>query len=333
MKISVIIPAYNCAQTLCNTIDSILKSGLEDYEIIVVDDGSSDGTAMLCDKLPSSFPMLRVYHQENSGVSSARNRGLREAQGEYVWFFDADDSVDPESMTRVQQAITREEPDMLLFGMSFDYYHKGKVYRRDEMSFMQNLTVSHNTLSQVIQKAYASNYLSPCWNKLIRRNILTSNGVFFQEGMILLEDLLFTLDALQVCEKVCFLEDVIYRYRQPEDEGNAARRLKKIPSLVDYMDRFASVPEKWSSILDAVYYMLLHQKVRASNAKEISEIAEDHKRSCFQPLTQQDHWLCEQLENGNYRGLYLRNMKSRVRHGVAVFAKSHGLCPANGVRK
>ncbi len=325
MKISVIIPAYNCAQTLCNTIDSILKSGLEDYEIIVVDDGSSDGTAMLCDTLPSSFPMLRVYHQENSGVSSARNRGLREAQGEYVWFFDADDTVDPESMTRVLEIIRREEPDMLLFGMSFDYYHKGKLYRRDEMSFMQNLTVSHNTLSQVIQKAYESNYLSPCWNKLIRRNILTSNGVFFQEGMILLEDLLFTLDALQVCEKVCFLEDVIYRYRQPEDEGNAARRLKKIPSLVDYMDRFASVPEKWSSILDAVYYMLLHQKVSSSTVPELVGIARDHARCSFEPQTDSDRWLNDCLEKGKFYKLYYTCVKSRLRHRIAVFAKSHGI--------
>lgn len=333
MKISVIIPAYNCAQTLCNTIDSILKSGLEDYEIIVVDDGSSDGTTMLCDTLPSSFPMLRVYHQENSGVSSARNRGLREAQGDYVWFFDADDTVDPGSMTQVQQTIRREEPDMLLFGMSFDYYYKGKRYRREDLICVQDGLYSREDWSMFVPSLFQCNYLSPVWNKVIRREIILEHQVFFSEDMHLMEDCLFTLQCLEHCNSIYLLPEVIYRYRQPEDEGNAARRLKKIPSLVDYMDRFASVPQEWSSILDAVYYMLLHQKVRASNAKEISEIAEDHKRSCFQPLTQQDHWLCEQLENGNYRGLYLRNMKSRVRHGVAVFAKSHGLYPTNGVRK
>ena len=94
MIFSVVIPCYNCVKTLEATVNSIRACGLTDHEILLVDDGASDGTAKLCDTLCVRYPELRCVHQENAGVSAARNRGIDEAQGEYLWFVDADDTVD-----------------------------------------------------------------------------------------------------------------------------------------------------------------------------------------------------------------------------------------------
>ena len=125
MTFSVIIPCYNCAETLEATVKSVCASGLIDYEILLIDDGSTDGTAELCDSLCAYDPAIRCIHQENAGVSAARNCGIREAQGDYLWFVDADDTVDAGSLVRAVEIAIHQHPDMLLFGMSFDYYHRG----------------------------------------------------------------------------------------------------------------------------------------------------------------------------------------------------------------
>ena len=101
MIFSVIIPCYNCVKTLEATVNSIRVCGLSDYEILLIDDGSNDGTAELCDTLCVRYPELRCVHQENAGVSTARNRGINEAQGEYLWFVDADDIVSPLNMESI----------------------------------------------------------------------------------------------------------------------------------------------------------------------------------------------------------------------------------------
>lgn len=105
MIFSVIIPCYNCVKTLEATVNSIRVCGLSDYEILLIDDGSNDGTAELCDTLCVRYPELRCVHQENAGVSTARNRGINEAQGEYLWFVDADDIVSPLNMESILKAI------------------------------------------------------------------------------------------------------------------------------------------------------------------------------------------------------------------------------------
>ena len=119
MNYSVIVPCYNAAATLQKTVDSIQKCGLTDFEILLIDDGSGDDTPALCDRLAAEHNNIRTIHQPNAGVSAARNRGIEEAKGDYIWFFDSDDLVDAGSMTRAAQIISEQKPDMLMFGMIY----------------------------------------------------------------------------------------------------------------------------------------------------------------------------------------------------------------------
>ena len=128
---SVVIPCYNCINTLEATVNSVQLSGLTDYEILLIDDGSNDGTGDLCDDLCQRYTEVRCVHQENAGVSAARNRGIDNANGEYLWFVDADDTVDSGALSHAVSVINRRQPDMLLFGISFDYYYHCKLYRRE----------------------------------------------------------------------------------------------------------------------------------------------------------------------------------------------------------
>lgn len=329
MIFSVIIPSYNCRETLAATVISILESGLTDFEIILIDDGSQDDTPALCDQLADQYPYIRCIHQRNAGVSATRNRGIQEARGDYLLFFDSDDTVDANAFSGAVKILKQYMPDMLLFGMSFDYYYKGKRYRRDDLICEQEGLFSRDDWQPLVMSLYQCNYLTSACNKFVRRDLIESHQIRFSESMHLMEDCLFTLQCLEHCNSIYLLPEAIYRYQQSEDEGNAARRLKKIQSLTDYMDYFSVLPQKWSSIIDSIYFMLLHQKVRSSNAKEIAQIAADHKRADYTPKTEHDRWLCEQLNSGNYQGLYFRNLKNLTRHKAAVFAKSHGLYKRN----
>ena len=94
MLISVIIPAFNCEKSIKRTVESIISSGLKDYEIVIINDGSTDNTASVCNSLCSQYGFIKYMEQQNSGVSAARNKGISVTLGEYIMFFDADDTAE-----------------------------------------------------------------------------------------------------------------------------------------------------------------------------------------------------------------------------------------------
>ena len=324
MTFSVIIPCYNCVKTLEATVNSIRACGLTDYEILLVDDGSSDGTAKLCDTLCVRYPELRCVHQKNAGVSAARNRGINEAQGEYLWFVDADDTVDDGALSRAADTIARQQPDMLLFGMSFDYYHHGKLYRRDELIPPCAGSLSLEQLKESFQEFYNCNALTPVWNKFYRRKLLLNSGVRFHEDMILMEDFLFVLELLPYCKNIYSLPEAIYRYRQAEDEKGAYRRLQRISDLAGYMQPFeAGLGTLGISAQEAekLYEMLLRQKLYYAPLRQIRSILAEQKQSKY-----------ASLEMGGPLEIYLRNRKTQLQHRIAVAVKSNCLYQRHKVR-
>lgn len=325
MLVSVVIPAYNCIDSLENTLNSILRSGLTDYEIVLVDDGSADGTAGLCDALADRHGNVRCIHQDNGGVSVARNRGIREAQGQYILFFDADDTVDAGALARCQELLTARTPDMLVFGMSFDYYFHGKCYRREELvAPVEGLLTRDRWLGEM-EALYRSNALSPVWNKFLRRELLTENRVAFPGGMIEMEDFWFSVRCLRYCDRIYVLPEAIYRYRQPEDERNTYRRLCRIPGLGTYMEPFetelAWVPGG-GEIAASIYETFFYEMIRFGDPARIQRAAEDLMGGKYaRRIESADPELFRMLKNRNYGRIRLRGMAKRLRHAVAVRVK------------
>ena len=317
MIFSVIIPCYNCEKTLGTTVESIRASGLSDYEIVLVDDGSADGTAKLCDTLSGRYTEIRCVHQPNAGVSAARNRGIDEAEGEYIWFVDADDTVDSGTLAVVAAIITAQRPDMLLFGMCFDYYHHGRLYRSEELVPPFEGTWTLDQLKERFQELYNCNALTTACNKFIRRDILMQSGVRFHEDMILMEDFLFVLELLPHCQNIYSLPEAIYRYRQAEDEKGAYRRLQRIPDLAGYLQSFeVGLDTLGLSVQEAenLYEMLLRQKLYYAPLHQIRRILMEQKQSKY-----------ASLEMGSPLSIYLRNRKTQLRHRIAVAVKSNCL--------
>ncbi|MBO4562925.1 MAG: glycosyltransferase family 2 protein [Clostridia bacterium] len=335
--ISVIIPAYNCKKYLESSVSS--AASVNAYcknafirEIILVDDGSTDGSSELCDliadKLSNDICSIQVIHQTNSGVSAARNRGLRESTGDYVLFMDSDDTVDPEKLAVLIDTISRDASiDMAVYGLSFDYYSGYRIYRKDEILPPVEGVRSFDECSQMMYSLYKCNMLSPLWNKLIRRSVLEEAGLRLREDMFLYEDLEFSLRAMAECRKFYFCTEAIYRYRQAADEGNAGRRLKRIAHIADIVDKIedALAPfEGADGILPALYLVLAREKIGCASRKETDIICADFRdwidRHGFRDRIEKSEY-GKLLYNKQSRKLIAKRRNTRIRHCLANIAK------------
>lgn len=334
MLISVIIPAYNCGNTLKKTVESIIASGLKDYEIIIVNDGSTDNTASVCNSLCSQYSFVKYYEQKNSGVSSARNKGISIATGEYILFFDADDTAEKNGFSECIDIIKNVKPDILVFGMSFDYYKNGKVYRRDKLVPEQTGTLNKTQIKAELDNLYNTNSLTSACNKLYKRSLINDNNILFNTNYFLMEDFLFSLECLNVCENIYCLPKVLYCYKQSENEKNAFNRLKRIDDLCEYVLPFKtainelSFGETRDSVFNNFFFMLLSQKMYYANEKEIKKLADSLKSNkLFNEIKQGEvparyiNFL-KDIEDSRYLKIRLLNLKTQARHKVAVLVKS-----------
>lgn len=338
MKVSFIIPVYNCGQYLNKFIREIEAVGLHNYEIILVNDGSTDDSGNVCDEIAKENEKICCIHQKNQGVSSARNHGLQAASGDYVCFFDADDDIESEKLYELLRSIEKEKTviDIAFFGMAFDYYYKGKMYRRDEMMTPLQGIQDEKRWGQRLEDLFYSNSLSPIWNKVFRREFLIKYGLYFSKDMFIYEDLEYALRCMSDCRNILFVPEIIYYYRQSEDEGNAGRRLMRIEHISEVVARIEkaanelktrSEEEKQglTNILLSLYLVLAKEKIAVSNARQIKQVCDDfadwfESRNIEIPSDHQN--FVELLLKRNVCRLILRRKYISIRHRIAVAAKN-----------
>lgn len=339
IKFSFIIPVYNCGKYLTDCINSIEKISLLNYEILLIDDGSTDGTSFLCDELAYQSENIKCYHQKNQGVSAARNQGLELSTGDYVIFFDADDSIESHKFLDLLMAVEKDETiNMFIFGLSFDFYYKNNRYRRDELNVSFNGKLKSSVWIKYMPELFEKNALSPIWNKVIKRSFLESNHLRFREDMFLYEDLEFSLRCLSHCDSIYFSSDVIYHYRQSEDEGNAGRRLKKIKYISKLINQIESAlngliknkhaevyQEQMKEILLTLYVVLAREKISVSNVNEIRQICDDFSswiKLMEMKVPEKNKDFIKALLNKRIYYLVINKIYVQIRHKIAVRIKS-----------
>lgn len=142
--ISVIIPIYNRADVLHRSVESILKQSYQNFELLLIDDGSTDNSYALCLDYTKIDPRIRVYHKENGGVSSARNMGLMNCCGDYIYFLDSDDIASPHALEKLYSDLIRYQADYVCSSMwyssnlkeNFEYLSEDVPYRQREASIL-----------------------------------------------------------------------------------------------------------------------------------------------------------------------------------------------------
>lgn len=332
--LSVIIPAFNCEKSIKRTVDSIISSGLTDYEIVIVNDGSTDNTSLVCNSLCSQYSFIKYSEQENSGVSVARNKGISIATGEYILFFDADDTAKENGFSECVEIIENEKPDILIFGMSFDYYKNGKLYRRDKMVPEQNGMLNKTQFKAELESLYNTNSLTSSCNKIYKKALVIGNNILFNTNYFLMEDFLFSLECLKVCENIYCFPKALYYYRLAENEKNAFSRLKRIDDLCEYVSPFKTAvneladDEKGDRVFNNFFFMLLSQKMYYANEREIRKLAESLKnKKLFNEINQDEIPVryvsfLKDIEEARYLKIRYLNLKTQARHKVAVLVKS-----------
>lgn len=335
MDYSFIIPVYNCKDYLAVCVDGIRSVGVGTWEILLVDDGSTDGSGDLCDKLAERYPEIRVIHQPNAGASAARNRGIQESGGEKILFIDADDSLDADALGTVLADTRCGQVDMVIFGLTFDYYYHGKCYRQDPMFFDHDGILGADAWGRVFAKLFEKNSLSPLWNKVFRREILMRHQLRLNEDMFLYEDFEFVLRYMAHCDTIWNVPRAVYHYRQTEDEGNAGRRLRRISSVPDFLKPIetslnrlrtansAVTKKQTDTILQLLYLTLANQKLAVSDLPGIHQICREFSRWAgnrdlpIEPSKYQQRLMKEQALL-----LYLSNQKTALRHWLAIRVKA-----------
>lgn len=181
--ISVIIPAYNAARTVRRCIQSVLDQKYTEWEIIIVDDGSKDDTLDICQSYGDS--RIRVLHKENGGVSSARNMGLKFAQGDYIAFIDSDDFIESDYLQHLSQ------------GLGYDIVISGFCYENTPESSSFHLKLANReAVGRELSKLINADQLCYPWGRLFKRSIVETYHIRFDEAMRFAEDNVFNWEYL-----------------------------------------------------------------------------------------------------------------------------------------
>ena len=197
--ISIIIPVYNRAGMLERSIRSVMEQSLSDWELILVDDGSTDGSASICDGFAAADPRIRAFHKPNGGVSSARNLGLDEARGEWLAFLDADDRFYPDALEKALARAQADSLDLLQFGYNRNYSPSER---------------NGNDSGVLTPEDYLAGQFfhgSACFC-LIRASVVREHKLRFDCSLRVAEDHLFIYEILRHSKRVERTSDVLYWY-------------------------------------------------------------------------------------------------------------------------
>ena len=206
---------------------------------------------------------------------------------------------------------------MLLFGMYFEHFHRGICYQSEKLVCSTEGMLADEKWEPELDALFRCNYLSPIWNKFIRREVIRQNNVRFSEDMFLMEDCRFSLDCLQYCHTVYLLP--IYRYQILDDSKKSAARIRRIKSLNAYMDHFTELPEKFSPVIRSIHHMLFQQRLASANtADELAQEIHEFEQSPFY----EEKLIPEQLQAKHYRRFLRSRHKNRLRHRAVVAYKT-----------
>ena len=226
--VTVVIPIYNVEAYLDRCIESVVSQTYRNLEIILVDDGSPDNCPVMCDAWAKRDDRIRVIHKVNAGLGMARNTGIDHASGEYIFFFDSDDYVDPQTVESCVTLAERESAEVVMFG-SNDAYEDGRIVR-NEISPKKTVYRGTEILQELLPGLFTYRMgfgISACM-KMFRTDVLLSSRIrFMSEREVISEDAFFMLELFPAISAVAILNENYYYYYKRINSLTATLRLDR----------------------------------------------------------------------------------------------------------
>ncbi len=311
MDLSLIIPVYNVERYLPMCLESVVRQGLEDYEAIIVDDGSTDGSSKICDEFALQYPQIRVIHQENQGLSGARNTGIKNAKGKYVYFVDSDDFLVPNSLSKVLEIALSHDADVAGFN-SLGGVREELVVKS---ALINNEKADSSRVMSGDEYIATHNALTTVWWYIIKRTYLLSLGLSFPLGHHL-EDGSFTPFVLFQAKRIIHIKATVYCYvMQPGSIMHNRDRKRQYSMLADYAfaaknltdehvrrgsEMSPKTSDRWMGLANSYIFFGLIKALRLGEAKYMIKHLKSLKLYPFERLYEEDypgkkwkllHWL------------------------------------------
>ncbi|WP_293740074.1 glycosyltransferase family 2 protein [uncultured Parabacteroides sp.] len=258
-KISVIVPVYKAEETLSKCISSILEQSFPDFELLLIDDGSPDDSGLICEEWSGKDKRIRVFHQQNTGVSAARNKGLVEATGLYVCFVDSDDWIKTDYLKELYDALLPDnsKSGLIIHGFA-ECSPDGRVI--SETKLQDKILYEKQFAEAFIQDDICR--LGYICSKLYRKDLIDKHDITFNTEVACCEDLLFMLEYLLYCDYIVYGKSIHYIYIKYDT--SLSIRVNPFESeyicLLQYMSLAEQIKHKYdlsSGEMEKVYHSLM----------------------------------------------------------------------------
>lgn len=259
---SIIVPVYNVEKYICRCIDSILVQTFSDFELLLIDDGSTDRSGRICDEYAEKDTRIKVIHKPNSGVSTTRNIGIDHAKGKFICFVDSDDWIENDYLQHIKDEMY--DFDILFFG-SIWHYEDGSS-RSLCLHEFDCKTELHEAIFYLLKNNTKINYYGFTWNKVFRRDIIERFGIRFVDQLSISEDEVFTLAYCIHIQSLKIIESPLYHYLWKMQGLTHSKRKR-----VDWLLLADSLLKLLSEIKDKE--LTLYYKTRIANIYNIAALS------------------------------------------------------------
>ena len=284
--VSVIVPAYNAQGTLRRCVESITSQSYPELEILLLNDGSKDGTLALCRQLAAADARIRVVDKPNTGAADTRNRGLALAKGEYIQFADSDDYLLPGCTANLMAAAQRSRADLVLAPYRMMVPRKGGGFDTREYSLLPAGVYSKVDYLWQLTGNAAAFYYGVLWNKLYRRELIQTAHIRF-ENVVYAEDQLFNTRYLQAAQRFTAIDEAAYCYIQ--NPQSVCHTQVSVADMLRHRSRMyhtyramciqLGVYEKFRLRLHGIYVSLFESPLPSGPVQKLSDtIARTHSR-------------------------------------------------------
>lgn len=284
--LTIVVPVYNSKHYLKECVNSIINNEIKNnarVEIILVDDGSSDGSAKACDEYSQNNDNIEVVHLKNGGVSKARNFGLKLATGKYVWFVDSDDILLNGALSNVIETITTTDFDIYIFG----YLLKNKFEGTNDVEKKKILKMSKK---EAIHSLLDPDFATFPWNKIFKKSLIIENSISFPNKMIMCEDMEFCYMVFDKAKKFLLTNSKLYGYRKNGSGASFSKSKAHFKDaaianfdLCEYIEK--NYPEYFGEIFKNTVVSIVSYLYKYNNSDsdylKLSGFIKTHETQCY----------------------------------------------------